>query len=134
MRHKDREDESVGPSSPMPIFGSVSGKASPSASEQALSTPSLFGDDITHDGVSVYSVSSQEKGRQSSMLNVPTGSHINDDGISEMSISSGGTHRNSQLQHQAMDEISAVSSLNENDDRSIQELTFSGRSSATALP
>lgn len=130
-RHKDCADESVGSSSLMPILRSVSGKASPRASEPDLSRPSLFGDDNSRDCVSVYSVSSQEKGRQSSMVNLHTGRQLNDDGISEMSISSRGTHWNSQLQPQTMGEISAVSSLNES---SIQGLTISRGSSTTALP
>jgi hypothetical protein len=130
-----REEGVTGPSSLRPMLSNPAAPASPTASERKLSTPSPFDDENGHDSTSDYSVSVQDKRPRSSMLHVPGGRQVNDDGISEMSISSQGSNRKSRLNQRASDEISRVSSLNENDDfGNIQDARVDRGSSVYALP
>lgn len=108
-----RGDGIVGPSSPPPTSRHGPAQASVNSSEPDPLRQSPFDDDSTDNKISKYSISTQDQGRPSSMLNVGEGRHINEDGISEMSVSSPPSHRNSRLHHRGSDEVSAVSSFTE---------------------
>lgn len=125
----------AGPSGIRPVFDRPTSPTSPTMSERNRSTQSPFDDENATESASEYSVSVQDKRRRSSMLDVPEERHINDDGISEMSVSSRVINRKSSLNHRTSDEISVVSSLNDNDDvGSFHEGRAGSQSLITALP
>lgn len=103
------------PFGPLPVIAKHSRHGSRGKKGHRLSGQSPFDDD-TNDSASEYSVPSQEKQRQSAMLEVPEGRKVNEDGISEMTVSSsrGNSHRQ-RLNQRASDEISVVSALEENE-------------------
>ncbi len=130
----DRGEGMVGPSSSILAQSGAQRHSSPNPSERHLSTHSPFDDDNANVSESDYSVSIQDNHHRSSMLEMFEGRQINDDGISEMSVSSRSSNRKSHLNHRASDEISVVSSLDENDDVTRSNEARAGSRSLTALP
>jgi hypothetical protein len=129
----DRGQGSAGPSSPKPMTVRSQRYSPPHPGLRQRPAESPF-DDNADDSASEYSVGTHEKGQWGSKLKPPEAKQINDDGISEMSVSSRRSNRNSWLNRRASDEISVVSSLDENEDRTAPPETDVMKRSLTALP
>jgi hypothetical protein len=133
VMQSDRGEGVAGPSTPRPESSSQRRPGSVDGSERNQANRSPFDDENAANSASEYSASIQDKRRQSSMLDIPDAKNVNDDGISEMSISSGGSDRKSHLNQRASDEISVVSSLEENEHVGSIHLGGAGRGSSIAV-